>query len=182
ALAEGREGTRVPGALDPFIIAIRAVLGHQVTVRQATAQAGRLVGRFGDPMPEGAPEGLTHTFPTPTALAALTQDDIASLGMPGTRARTIIGLAQAVASGGIRLTPGVRIEETVAALAELPGFGPWTRAYIALRALADPDAFAVGDAGLARALGTRDPKQMLAIAEQWRPWRAYAATLLWEGA
>ena len=181
-LAKGREGVRVPGALDPFVIAIRAVLGQQVTVRQATQLAGKLVAQYGEPMPEGSPNGLTHLFPTAARLAQLEEGDIASLGMPGSRARTVLGLARAVATSQIRLSPGIRIEETLEKLAGLPGFGPWTRSYIALRALADPDAFPAGDAGLARALGTRDPKEMELRAEPYRPWRAYAATLMWEDA
>lgn len=179
-LAEGKEGTRLPGALNPFEMAIRAVLGQQVTVGQATMLTAKVAAKFGECLPKGAPAGMERTFPAPAVLAACTQDDIASLGMPGARARTLISLAQGVASGEIRLTPGTRFEETEAALAKLAGFGPWTKAYIGLRALSDPDAFPVGDVGLAKALGTRNPKEMARIAERWRPWRGYAAILLWE--
>ncbi|CAN5484621.1 DNA-3-methyladenine glycosylase 2 [soil metagenome] len=182
SLAEGREGTRLPGALNPFETAVRAVLGQQVTVGQATMLTGKVAALFGEPMPEGSPEGLDRTFPTPAVLAERTRDDIASLGMPGARACTLIAFAQAVASGAVRLATGAHLEETEAALSQIAGFGPWTKAYIGLRALSDPDAFPVGDAGLAKALGTRSPKEMARIAERWRPWRGYAAILLWEHA
>lgn len=154
---------RVPGAFDPFEMAIRAVLGQQVSVRAATTLAGRLVERFGG------------FFPTPEELAGQDPDELAGLGLPGSRARTLVALAAAVASGGLRLDGHLPLEETLARLEALPGIGPWTSHYVALRALHWPDAFPTGDLGVRKALGSRAGQR----AERWRPWRAYAVMHLW---
>ncbi len=168
-----RPGLRVPGAWDTFEIAVRAILGQQVSVAGATTLAGRLVERFGRPIP-GAADGLTHLFPTPEALAAA---DVASIGLPRARAAAIVGLARATAEGRRPLEP---VEGPVA----LAGVGPWTAAYVAMRGGRDPDAFPAGDLVLRRALagaGQEAPSEraVMLLSEAWRPWRAYAAMHLW---
>ena len=168
-------GLRVPGTFDGFELAVRAILGQQVSVRAATTLAGRLAARFGEPLAE--PNGtLTHRFPTP---AALRQADVASIGLPVRRAATISDLAREVDDGELVLDGSADPEETRAALLELPGFGPWTVSYISMRALRDPDAFPRKDLGIKHALerlgiGVDDPR-----IERWSPWRAYATMYLW---
>jgi AraC family transcriptional regulator of adaptative response / DNA-3-methyladenine glycosylase II len=159
AAVRARPGLRVPGAWDPFEIAVRAILGQQVTVRAASTLAGRLVARFGRAV-AGGTEGLTHLFPEPTALV---DADVASVGMPRARAEAIRGLARAVAGGeGVIEDPDRFVS--------LPGVGAWTAGYVAMRALRDPDAYPRGDVVLRRFEQVSDP---------WRPWRAYAAMHLW---
>jgi AraC family transcriptional regulator of adaptative response / DNA-3-methyladenine glycosylase II len=175
-------GVRVPGAFDAFELAVRAVLGQQVSVAGATTLAGRLVQRFGDPV-TGGPAGVTHHFPWPAALAALDAAAIAQIGMPATRAQTIRNIAQFAAEGGLHLPPGVTLDEAVARLRSIRGIGDWTAHYIALRALRFPDAFPAGDLGLQKAAaepaGRLSEKQLLARAAAWAPWRGYAALVLW---
>lgn len=171
-------GVRIPGALDGFALAVRAILGQQVSVRGATTVMGRLVERFGDPYP-GSHPALTRLMPTPRRLAALRTADIASLGMPGARADAVLALARAVAGGEITLAPGADAERTVRALTALPGIGDWTAHYIAMRALRWPDAFPANDLVLRRAAGNVTAAQLVRRAEAWRPWRAYAAMHLW---
>jgi AraC family transcriptional regulator of adaptative response / DNA-3-methyladenine glycosylase II len=168
-LVERRPGLRVPGAWDGFELAVRAVLGQQVSVRGATTLAGRLVARFGTPLAASV-DGLTHVFPRPEALV---DADVAAIGIPGARAETIRHLARAASTGAVRLDATAPFEETRAALVALPGIGPWTAEYVALRVLRDPDAYPAGDLGLRNAGAT------LARAEAWRPWRGYAAVHLW---
>lgn len=172
-------GLRLPGAVEPFELAIRAVLGQQVSVAAATTIAGRLAARFGEPLPTPIP-GLDRLFPAPARIAAATLDEIASLGLPGARARTILELASRVADGRLRLTRDRDPAEVIEALDAVPGIGPWTASYVAMRALSTPDAFPEKDLGLMRALDV-DGKTLLALAERWRPWRAYAALHLWLG-
>lgn len=174
-----RPGLRVPGAADGFELAVRAILGQRVSVSAATSFAGRLVAALGEPLP--APDGrLTHRFPSAAALATADLD-----GLPITRggAAALRALAQAVVAGEIELHRGADRERTARALLALPGVGSWTVAYIAMRALGDPDAFPLTDLGLRRALATRglpaDPASVIARAERWRPWRAYAVLHLW---
>lgn len=176
-LVARRPGLRVPGAFDGFEVAVRAVLGQQVSVRGATTIAGRLVERFGTPLEPASP-ALRSVFPPPDVLAAAAERDVAGLGLPGARARTVIALARAVAEGGLRLDRLADPEETVARLVELPGIGDWTAQYVALRALGWPDAFPAGDLALRSALGgtAREAERRSA---PWRPWRAYAALHLW---
>src|SRR5438445_281284 len=180
-LVARRPGLRVPGAWDAFELAVRAVLGQQVTVRGATTLAGRLVRAFGTPLDQ-AGDGLTHLFPRPEALA---DTDLASIGLPRSRAATIRGLARAVARGEIALDAARGLEDAVARLAAVPGIGAWTAHYIAMRALGEPDAFPAADLGLRRALGNGAgplaPARVAERAEAWRPWRAYAAMHLWAG-
>jgi len=175
-------GLRVPGAWDPFELAIRAVLGQQVSVRGATTLAGRLVETFGTPFEPSEPgrAELTHRFPSPAALA---EADVASIGMPGSRADTIRGLARAVASGELELGAPLGLDAAVEQLTGLPGIGPWTAHYVALRALGEPDAFPAGDLGLRKALSENGKplaeRALRERAERWRPWRGYAALWLW---
>jgi AraC family transcriptional regulator, regulatory protein of adaptative response / DNA-3-methyladenine glycosylase II len=168
-LVRASPGRRVPGTVDGAEIAVRAVLGQQVSLAGAATLAGGLVHRYGEPLanPIG---GVTHLFPTPEALASA---DPESLPMPRSRRTALQGLARALASGEIRLEPGA--EE---ALLALPGIGPWTVSYIAMRALRDPDAFLPTDLGVIRALERLghdgSPRATTQIAERWRPYRAYA--------
>jgi len=178
-LVAARPGLRVPGAVDRFACAVRAVLGQQVSVAGATTLAARLVRRHGVPL--AAPDGgLTHRFPPPATLA---EADLSGLGITGTRIRALRALARAVTDGALVLDGGADPADVAADLRALPGFGPWTAGYIALRALRDPDALPAGDLGLRRALAARGGDDSVAglagRAERWRPWRAYAALHLW---
>jgi AraC family transcriptional regulator of adaptative response / DNA-3-methyladenine glycosylase II len=179
-----RPGLRVPGAWDVFELAVRAILGQQVSVAGATTLAGRVVRRFGAPLhpsviPEGLCAELTHTFPRPDVLA---DARLEAVGIPRTRAGAIRALAAGVSSGKLAFGTLVGLDETVARLIELPGIGPWTAHYIAMRALREPDAFPSSDLVLRRALrpgSAVSPALLEERAERWRPWRAYAAMHLW---
>lgn len=173
-LVAARPGLRVPGAYDGFELAVRAVLGQQVSVAAASTLAGRLVARCGVPLGAG---GLTHLFPTAAQVA---EADLDGLGLTGQRRRTLRALATTVASGELDLDGGADPAETAERLLAVPGIGPWTVGYVAMRALGDPDAFPVTDLGLRRAFDALDPGGDLPErAEKWRPWRAYAALHLW---
>ena len=175
-LVAARPGLRVPGAWDPFELAIRAIIGQQVSVAGARTIAGRIVARAGGRLAE--PSGsVAALFPTPDQLAAA---DLAAIGMPGARARSIVGFAGAVAENPSLLEPSGDLDAIVSRLKALPGIGEWTAQYIALRGLRHADAFPASDLGILRALagpgGRRPtPAQVLARAEPWRPYRAYAA-------
>jgi AraC family transcriptional regulator of adaptative response / DNA-3-methyladenine glycosylase II len=178
-LVRARPGLRLPGTVDPAELAVRAVIGQQVSVAGAATVAGRLALAHGEAL--GVPVGaVTHAFPSPAALAAA---DPASLPMPRSRGRAIVGLAAVLAAGDVDLRPGADPEAAEAALLALPGIGPWTAAYVRMRALGDRDAFPAADLGLRRALERlgRDgsPRAALALAEAWRPLRAMAAQHLW---
>jgi AraC family transcriptional regulator, regulatory protein of adaptative response / DNA-3-methyladenine glycosylase II len=182
-LIAARPGLRVPGAWDGFELAVRAVLGQQITVSAAVGLAAKLVERYGQPLAGAGLEtaGLTHAFPRPEALASA---DLTTIGMPAARAAALVSLAAAVMSDPQLLGGERSPAECVARLRSLPGIGEWTAQYIAMRELREPDAFPVGDIGLLRALADRRGKrptrgEMLATAERWRPWRAYAAQHLW---
>ena len=181
-LVRERPGLRVPGAWDPFELAVRAVLGQQITVAAAIGLAGRLVSRFGEPLaPELRTGALTHTFPAPDRLAGA---DLARLGMPARRAAALASLAASVANDPQLFAIGRSLDDAVARLRTLPGIGEWTAQYIAMREMRESDAFPVGDAGLVRAMAARlgrrpSTAELLAHAERWRPWRAYAAQHLW---
>ncbi len=177
-------GVRVPGSWDPFELAVRAVLGQQVSVAAATRLARRLVEAYGEPLrlPGGADPELHFVFPTPEALA---EADPGRLGLPRARAAAIAALARAVAKGELRLDASLGLDEAIRQLTALPGIGEWTAHYIAMRACREPDAFPAADLGLRRALGCpgrpAPAARVLEAAEAWRPWRAYAALLLWSG-
>ena len=175
-------GLRVPGTLDGLELAVRAVLGQQVTVAAARTLTTRLVERFGTPLATPI-DGLTRLFPTPATLAAATGDELGQLGVVRQRQAAIHALAQAVSSGQIRLHAGADVAATMDALKALPGIGAWTADYIALRALRWPDAFPSGDVALQKALSP-DGQRLTARAaegraERWRPWRAYAVIRAW---
>jgi AraC family transcriptional regulator of adaptative response / DNA-3-methyladenine glycosylase II len=172
-------GLRLPGAFDGFELAVRAVLGQQITVRAATTLAGRFAEAFGAAVTTPHAE-LQRAFPTAQAVAGRSIDDIARLGIINTRAKTIRTLAQAIAAGRLTLTPAADVEATLAALKQTPGIGEWTAQYIAMRALAWPDAFPHTDYGVMKALNETNPKRVLAQAEGWRPWRGYAVMHLWK--
>ncbi|MEM7018449.1 MAG: 3-methyladenine DNA glycosylase 2, partial [Pseudomonadota bacterium] len=174
-------GLRAPGAWDPFEMAVRAILGQQVSVKGARTLAGRLTERFGESLEADAKTSLSALFPTPEALA---DADISNLGMPKARGRAIQSLAQAVCDDKVNFAPGVDVETLCATLVELPGIGDWTAQYIAMRALGAPDAFPAADLGIIKALTTDEhkptPRELTARAEDWRPWRAYAVMYLWK--
>ena len=173
-LVEATPGRRVPRTVDPHEFALRAVLGQQVSTSAARTHAARLVARHGDPVTDPV-GGLTHLFPTPEALV---DPDPAALAMPASRVRTLTGLAAALASGAVDLSPGTDRDAARAGLAALPGIGPWTVEVVAMRSLGDPDAYPASDLGVRKgcaALGI-DPD---AGPQRWRPWRAYATQHLW---
>lgn len=178
-LAAKNPGLRVPGAFDGFEIAVRAILGQQVSVKSATTLAGRFIAAFGEPVETPFP-ALTHLTPKASRVAQSNINEIPSLGIISARAKSILALAEAVASGKINLEPGGDVAQTMAQLKELPGIGEWTAQYIAMRALKWPDAFPHTDLGVYKALGETRPKRVLEIAEAWRPWRAYAVFHLWK--
>ncbi|HXC45288.1 MAG TPA: AlkA N-terminal domain-containing protein [Solirubrobacteraceae bacterium] len=169
-------GRRVPRCVDGAELAIRAVLGQQVSTAAARTHAARIVAAHGEPV-EDEHGALTHLFPEPEALRQV------QLAMPATRKRTLAALIDALGSERLSLDPGCDRAEALATLSELPGFGPWTTQVIAMRALGDPDAFPVADLGVRRAAEALDlpssPAPLSARAERWRPWRAYAVQYLW---
>ena len=172
-------GRRVPRTVDPAELAVRAVLGQQVSTAAARTHAARLVVAHGEPIED--PDGsLTHLFPDAETLAGL---DPETLALPRTRRRTLTTLVAALASGEIDLGPATDWAEARRLLLALPGFGPWTVETIAMRALGDPDAFLTGDLGVvgaARILGLPSTPAALEVASSaWRPWRAYAVQYLW---
>ena len=194
-LAAAHPGRRSPGHVDGSELALRAVLGQQVSVAAARRLGARLVASYGKPL--SRPDGpLTHCFPTAETLAAA---DPATLPMPQSRARALTGLAGALASGELSLDPGAERDRAEAVLLALPGIGPWTAAYIRMRALSDPDAFLPTDVGVLEALSrlgalpagkgpaagsgaaarARNAKAAAALAKNWRPWRSYAVHHLW---
>lgn len=182
-LVAARPGLRAPGAWDGFELAVRAVLGQQITVVAARTLAVRLTQAYGERIddPAAAALGLTHLFPSPERLVG---QDIAALGMPSARGRALEGLARTVAGDPSIFAPRADLQSAITALSALPGVGEWTAQYIALRELREPDAFPHGDIALMRALaddaGDRPGAlALLARAEAWRPWRAYAAQHLW---
>lgn len=186
----GMDGLRVPGTLDGFELAVRAVLGQQVTVAAGRTLTQRLVQRFGTELTTPWPQ-LSRAFPSAEKLAMATGEDLGALGVVRQRQQAILGLAQAVAQGKIRLTPDADIAGTVSALQALPGIGAWTANYIAMRALRWPDALVAGDVALHNALGLRGPgaaqvltPKLLAqeterLAAAWRPFRSYAVIRAW---
>jgi AraC family transcriptional regulator of adaptative response / DNA-3-methyladenine glycosylase II len=182
-LVAARPGLRAPGAWDGFEMAVRAILGQQITVTAARNLAAKLVATYGEPIDDAAAAGLglTCVFPTPQRLVG---QDIAALGMPQARGRALEALARTVAADPAIFTPRADLESAIAALSALPGVGEWTAQYIALRELREPDAFPHADIGLLRAMASPEgvrptAEQLLARSQHWRPWRAYAAQHLW---
>jgi AraC family transcriptional regulator of adaptative response / DNA-3-methyladenine glycosylase II len=171
-------GLRVPGGVDGFELAVRAILGQRISVAAATTLAGRFASAFGEPLATPV-AGLDRLSPRPGRVAAVDPAEIRALGVAGPRAEAIRGLASAMADGSLRLEPGADPAAAIARLKRLPGVGDWTAHYIAMRALRWPDAFPAGDLALMRAAGTSSARSLDAIAEAWRPWRAYAAMHLW---
>ncbi|HET9576820.1 MAG TPA: DNA-3-methyladenine glycosylase 2 [Usitatibacter sp.] len=170
-------GLRVPGCVDGFEIAVRAILGQQVTVRAGTVIARRFVERLGEAL-EGGGE-LQWLFPTPARVAGIAPDDVAACGIIASRARAIVAVASEIAAGRLSLERTAPVDDTIAALSALPGIGPWTAQYIAMRALGWPDAFPHPDVAAMKSMGLKSPAAALRMAEQWRPWRAYALIQLW---
>lgn len=174
-------GVRLPGSFDSYETALRAVLGQQVTLAAAKTMAARLVEVFGVQVETGV-EGLTHAFPAPggiLALEGLIEDRLGPLGITAVQARAILQLTRALAEGGIDLGPGALPEVEMKKLMTIPGIGGWTARYIAMRAMGWPDAFLETDAAVKKALAPRAPKEIIALAEIWRPWRSYAVMNLW---
>ena len=174
----GVPGTRLPGALDGFEVAVRVILGQQVTVKAARTLVQRLADRFGTPVDTPWPT-LNRIFPDAATLAGADPEVVGKLGIVRQRVRAIQALAAAVVSGQLQLHRAAPLQATLDSLRALPGVGEWTAQVIAMRALAWPDAWPASDIGLMNALGSRDPKHITTLAEAWRPWRAYAVMRLW---
>ena len=177
-LVRARPGLRVPGHVDGPEIAVRAVLGQQVSVAGARTVAARLVEQHGRPLAQPQ-DGLTHLFPDAGTLAALDPEE---LPMPRSRGRALVALCAALAGGDIALDRGPDRDDVRRALLDIPGIGPWTADYVALRALGHPDVFLPTDIGIRDALAGlgRDPSTATQLAEGWRPWRSYAQLHLWQ--
>ncbi|MGZ8259934.1 MAG: Ada metal-binding domain-containing protein [Caldimonas sp.] len=178
----GTPGLRLPGSVDPFELAVRAVLGQQVTVAAARTLARRLVDRYGPPLATPWP-GIDRAFPSPEAIAQAPAEHIGKLGILRSRAAAIHALATQWSTLAPLFAPTASAEALVERLCALPGVGPWTANYIAMRGLGWPDAFPPGDVAALKAMrtlfGTASPRDALAYAERWRPWRAYALLRLW---
>ena len=175
SLAAARPGLRPVGAWDPFEVGVRAIVGQQVSVAGATTMIGRLAARLGTEVPGLGPLGLTQLFPTPDDLRSA---DLSGLGLTSARQDAIRAFAAAVADGELPLDRSLPLDRFVADVASLPGLGPWTAQYLALR-MGEPDAFPVGDLALRRGAGVTTAAELAALAEAWRPHRATAAVHLW---
>lgn len=183
-LVAANPGLRLPSTFDPFEQAVRAIVGQQVSVKAAVTITGRLVERLGDELicaPETQPQGLLKLFPSAEAIAA---SELENIGMPGKRVATLQRMAAAVAGGALELDIKDGVDQLARRLCELPGIGPWTAQYIALRGFGEPDAFPVADLGLLKApmWGSEgiSARALLNRSEAWRPWRAYAAVHIWQ--
>jgi AraC family transcriptional regulator of adaptative response / DNA-3-methyladenine glycosylase II len=179
-------GLRVPGCFDGFELAVRAVLGQQVTVAAARTLTARVIQQWGDPIVTSDP-AIDRLFPSPQALAQADENLLGSLGIVRQRQIALKALAHAVLAGHIDLNPSSIAPDTLQSLQSLPGIGPWTAQYIAMRALRWPDAWPEGDIALVKALGLENPRSLAArraaeqLAERWRPWRSYAVIRAWAG-
>lgn len=175
------EGTRVPGCFDPFEMAIRAVLGQQITVKAASTLAGRLAQNYGDPLAHPT-YGLTHCFPTAQTILSLPgdiADHLGPLGIIRSRAKTIYALAEHIEDGTLDLTEYASPKEELTKLLRIPGIGVWTANYIIMRTIGWTDVFLHTDLAIKKALAPRTEKQILDLAETWRPWGSYATIALW---
>jgi AraC family transcriptional regulator of adaptative response / DNA-3-methyladenine glycosylase II len=172
-----RRGVRVPGAFDGFELAVRAILGQQVSVRGATTLMARLVASLGSKLDGHEPLGLVA--PTAERVAAAKVGEIQAIGLPSSRAATIHGLATAVASGALSISLDADVRDMMRQMLELPGIGPWTAEYVAMRVAHWPDAFPSSDLVLRRNAGNLSAAALERASEKWRPWRAYAAMHLW---
>lgn len=174
-------GLRVPGALDGFELALRAVLGQQVTVKAATTLYGRFARAFGEPA-QTPHTGLITYAPQAERIAQASLQQVIDLGLTQRRAQTALDLSRAVAAGELDLEgapAGPALARALERLLAIPGIGPWTAQYVAMRALRDADAFPHSDLALMKALSVTRPREALLASESWRPWRAYAALHLW---
>jgi AraC family transcriptional regulator of adaptative response / DNA-3-methyladenine glycosylase II len=178
AMLSVRPGLRVPGAFDGFELAIRAILGQQVSVKGASTLMARFAAAFGVAL-ETDHVALVRLAVTAERVADASLSTIRAIGLPNARAATIHTLARAVASGSLRIEPDADVAATMGQLRELPGIGPWTAEYIAMRAMHWSDAFPASDLVLRRNAGNPTAAQMVRMAEEWRPYRAYAAMQLW---
>jgi AraC family transcriptional regulator of adaptative response / DNA-3-methyladenine glycosylase II len=183
----GTQGMRLPGTVDGFELAVRAILGQQITVAAARTLCARLVATFCHVMADSANlpvKGISHYFPHAELIADVAPSALGALGMVRQRQAAIIGLARAVAQGDLRLEPGAPLERTLERLQSIEGIGPWTAQYIAMRALRWPDAFPPGDVALHKALGLAHAPRAKALAQAasqvWRPWRSYATIRAWQ--
>jgi AraC family transcriptional regulator of adaptative response / DNA-3-methyladenine glycosylase II len=173
-----RPGLRLPGALDVFEIAVRAVLGQKVSVAAARTLGARLVERFGAEA-ESLHAGLTRHFPDAARIAHARTDQLAAIGLTLGRARALQSIARAVDEGSLALDAGADAQVVCEKLEQIAGIGRWTAQYVALRGLSWPDAFPDSDLGIRKALGGIPASACRKLAERWRPWRAYAAVQLW---
>jgi len=175
-------GARVPGTVDGFELAARAIVGQQVSLAGARTVLGSLVRACGERLQAPLPP-VTHRFPSPAAIVGLAQRMPSAFAMPASRRRALVALAETLADGELRIDPGADPLELRRGLLALPGVGPWTASYIAMRALADPDAFLASDLGVRRALASLgspcEERDAARAAERWRPWRAHAVVHLW---
>ncbi len=174
------DGLRVPGTVDGFELAVRAVLGQQITVAAARTLGTRLVQAFGEPVATPI-AGLDRLFPTPAAIAGASGDALGRLGIVRQRQGALAALAREVQAGRLTLHAGADVPATLAALQALPGIGDWTAQYIAMRALRWPDAFPAGDIALQKALGVSSARAAAEASLAWRPWRSYAVLRAWHG-
>jgi AraC family transcriptional regulator of adaptative response / DNA-3-methyladenine glycosylase II len=174
-------GTRLPGCMEPFELAVRAVLGQQITVKAACTLAGRLAVTCGTPVETGI-DGLTHVFPSPADIVALQgpiADHLGPLGITSSRAKTILALAESFVTGRIDFNLCAQPELEMQKLMSIAGIGIWTAHYIAMRSMGWPDAFLHTDSGVKKALSPRSENEILHLAEAWRHWRSYATINLW---
>ena len=171
-------GLRVPGSWDTFETLVRAVLGQQISVKAATTIAGRFAETFGEAVESPFPQ-LRLLTPTAHHVANSNAAALMKIGVTSARANTLLGLSRAMVGNPQLLEPGADVDAAMARLKELPGIGEWTAQYLAMRAFSWPDAFPATDLGIRKALGTGSEREILAIAEGWRPWRGYAAMHLW---
>ncbi|SEA44507.1 DNA-3-methyladenine glycosylase 2 family protein [Variovorax sp. YR216] len=172
------DGMRVPGAVDGFELAVRAVLGQQITVAAARTLGSRLVQAFGEPIATPV-DGLDRLFPTPAAIANASGDALGQLGIVRQRQAALVAVAREIMDGRLALHPGADVPKAIATLQSLPGIGDWTAQYIAMRALRWPDAFPAGDVALQKALGVTTARAATEASLAWRPWRGYAVLRAW---